>query len=522
VIDVGPPDGSQEPFLQASTAHVRNWITLSHCWGVIQPLKTTRESFSSHRKILQYNTLPTLFRDAVETVRIMGYRYLWIDSLCIIQDSKEDWQKEVSKMGEVYKNCVFMISAEFCHDHTESFFSLAAEKDYVVQGCHSPARGFCGSIYTYHTTNKDAERLARGVLQTRAWALQEDILSPRTMKWTQEQLVWECRTTTLSEEIPGLDALDAHGFMGHENLKAICLSKDILQNRKQRLEAVDTGWYHDPLVLWYRVVQIFCQRHISFSADVFPAISGIAKEVARHTGFEYRAGIWAQDFHNGLMWTTDGSQQKSKDYVGPTWTWASACNRGLKLPGALIASFSRQEDIINPTAEIIDIDIKYAGRDEFSAVTSGTLQIKGRHVALGNLAIGSIILSDSGNLEKFNDPPRVVTSLLKSRKGQVAYLWLDFMPLVKEHVLSNLSNEGAILFDIGTIGYRKRPEIGEKKISDMNNDELQASVIYYPAKNFALVLRPTGGNVDEYERIGIARVSGDLREGWESRLVTIV
>ena len=523
LIDVGPADGSQEPFLQTSTARVRDWVTLSHCWGSVQPLKTTKNSLSHHQNSLPYKSLPRLFQEALETVRILGYQYLWIDSLCIIQDSGQDWQREASRMGETYRHCVFMISADFCNNHTESFFSLAAEKDYVVQGCHSPSKGFRDSIWTYYAGNEEARRLSRGILQSRAWALQEAILSPRTLQWTQEQLVWDCRTTTLSEEIPCPSIHHNYlGIMVHEtNLKAVCLSKESFQSRTKADELVTPRAQYDPLYLWYRIVGVYCQRHMSFSRDKFPAISGIAKEVARHTGFDYLAGIWAQDFHNGLMWATDGCEKRSEEYVAPTWSWASTCNHRLHT-AALVIPWNRDMFPVTPAAEVVDIDIKYAGLDTFSAVTSAVLRMKGRCMVLGDFDAGNIIIGDTLDLDRIYDPSWG-TSFLKSKKGQLAFLWLDCKPYTSEDVVADLVTQGAILLEVGSIGYRKLSGGGGKKIAEMNEaDEPQAPVVQYVVATFGLILKPTRNSSDEYERIGITRITGDMHEGWESQLISII
>lgn len=119
VIDVGPSDGSQQPFLHISGEEVRTWVALSHCWGQNQPLRTTLSSFPNPRRALPMDHLPNLFRDAVTVTRCLKYRYLWIDSLCIIQDSREDRNREILNMGNIYKYGIFTISAENCRDSRE-------------------------------------------------------------------------------------------------------------------------------------------------------------------------------------------------------------------------------------------------------------------------------------------------------------------------------------------------------------------------------------------------------------------
>jgi hypothetical protein len=115
VIDVGPRDGSVEPRLLESNGSSGNWVALSHCWGPPehQPYRTIRENVERHRRAILMEQLPKTFIDAIEIVRNLGLRYVWIDSLCIIQDDKGDWRREAGKMGLIYERAVFTIAA--CH-----------------------------------------------------------------------------------------------------------------------------------------------------------------------------------------------------------------------------------------------------------------------------------------------------------------------------------------------------------------------------------------------------------------------
>ena len=75
-----------------------SYVTLSHCWGEGKPLKLNKDNEPSMLESLTLSQLPLTFRDAVHVTRQLGFRYLWIDSLCIIQDSQEDWEIESAKM----------------------------------------------------------------------------------------------------------------------------------------------------------------------------------------------------------------------------------------------------------------------------------------------------------------------------------------------------------------------------------------------------------------------------------------
>jgi hypothetical protein len=109
LIDVGPPDNAKKPrlCLGQDIGEDKRYITLSHCWGgdTSGILKTTRATIDERLLGFEMESLPQNFRDAIVMTRKLRVRYLWIDSLCIIQDSREDWEQESAVMGEVYSNC---------------------------------------------------------------------------------------------------------------------------------------------------------------------------------------------------------------------------------------------------------------------------------------------------------------------------------------------------------------------------------------------------------------------------------
>jgi len=97
VIDVG--GDTRDPFLFDPGGKVAPWVALSYCWGNNTTLKTETANLKKRRERIGLEELPTLLRDAVIITRHLGYQYLWIDSLCIIQDSSVDWNIESAKMG---------------------------------------------------------------------------------------------------------------------------------------------------------------------------------------------------------------------------------------------------------------------------------------------------------------------------------------------------------------------------------------------------------------------------------------
>ncbi|KAH5336567.1 hypothetical protein HBI23_046730 [Parastagonospora nodorum] len=156
------------------------YVALSHRWGSpgSSPPRTLESNIKCHVEDgLRYEDLPQTFRDTIDVTRALGYEFLWIDSLCIIQDSAEDWKKEARRMAIIYDNSVLTIAAMDAEDSSQGL---------------SPKRGGCLST-----------------LESRAWVCQERMIAPRTLMFTKGSVAWECRQATASLDSPAF--AEGHG-----------------------------------------------------------------------------------------------------------------------------------------------------------------------------------------------------------------------------------------------------------------------------------------------------------------------
>ncbi|KAH6713366.1 heterokaryon incompatibility protein-domain-containing protein [Leptodontidium sp. MPI-SDFR-AT-0119] len=125
LVDVGPPGSNVEPCLVETTGHPDGqWVALSHCWGEVQnhPLKTTRDNLVERLAGIPPSSMPKSFMDAVAVTKALGLRYIWIDSLCIIQEDEDDWLAESKHMGSVYEEAVLTIAASSAENSTKGLF----------------------------------------------------------------------------------------------------------------------------------------------------------------------------------------------------------------------------------------------------------------------------------------------------------------------------------------------------------------------------------------------------------------
>lgn len=111
VIDLGSDNASIRLFEPEMNEFTGCYVALSYCWGNSHPLATTQETISQRKSNIEWEHLPRTFQDAVTVSRRFNIQYIWVDSLCIIQDSEADWEVESAKMADVYGNAFFTIAA---------------------------------------------------------------------------------------------------------------------------------------------------------------------------------------------------------------------------------------------------------------------------------------------------------------------------------------------------------------------------------------------------------------------------
>lgn len=193
VLDVGPRNGSKDPYVFETQNVQGSYITLSHCWGGHVPLTLTTDKLAVYKTAIAIASLPPTFSQAVEITRKLGVRYLWIDSLCILQDSSEDWEQESANIGNIYGGSFLTIAARAAKNPEGGCFfarqtpALSCRIQY-----YSSDSSVVGSMY-FRDPDALVEKLSAAPLDSRGWVLQEKVLSPRVVSYGVQQVYWECR-----------------------------------------------------------------------------------------------------------------------------------------------------------------------------------------------------------------------------------------------------------------------------------------------------------------------------------------
>ncbi|KAF2730144.1 HET-domain-containing protein, partial [Polyplosphaeria fusca] len=173
------------------------YAALSYRWGGWKSFTTTK-TFDSLKKEIAYESMPAVFQDFIRVARELSIDYIWIDSVCIIQDDMDDWAEEATKMAEIYENASIVVAASSAPNPGASFLRNwtysplpAIPLNLAESGSKFIARGKlnCG----FHASTRSHEEEI-DLLDSRGWTLQEKVLARRWISYSASELQWKCRT----------------------------------------------------------------------------------------------------------------------------------------------------------------------------------------------------------------------------------------------------------------------------------------------------------------------------------------
>lgn len=364
-----------------------SYVSLSHCWGKKQFLVTTPDTKAKFEAGVKTSELPPNFRDAIYATWNLGFRYIWIDSLCIIQKSP-DWLKEAPLMNKVYRNSALTLAAAASPD---AFGGLFKDRDLAIIAPHEISVQM--SPDTTAPTNcvlvPDSFRVAattEAPLYTRAWVVQERALSPRTVNFCDGQIFWDCRELEACETFPdGIPQIfsetmrpgyETNGFKGWESAVArVRLAGEPGGGASPETTAKDMD-YKSVYEVWEMILRNYARCNLTQPSDRFVAISGVVREFEDLLGDEYLAGLWRRNFINGLLWHVSELRDDSAigtsrppGYRAPTWSWASIDTHPIDMP----IVYQLESDY----AEVVDISIKPKAADPYGEIAEGRITVQG-------------------------------------------------------------------------------------------------------------------------------------------------
>ncbi|TVY83335.1 hypothetical protein LSUE1_G002078 [Lachnellula suecica] len=480
VIDVG--NDETNPFVYISKGESGSWLALSHCWGLKQTFTATLNTIDALSHQILLSDLPETFKDAIFICRRLGFQYIWIDSLCIIQDSPKDWEAESKKMSMIYQNATATISADAADGDHQGIFkgaeNLRNKFTFLTLPCHSSERSLNGNVLISIRQGRHDIKIMP--LQTRAWVLQEKALSVRSLHYQQTGIFWRCQTVMSTEIRPSL-------MEPHHNKELHSIPRKHLPSR------IDYGPSGRPqgdsasIAWWYSQVSDYTTRKLTYRKDRFPAIAGLAREFASRTGYHYMAGIWAEDFQRGFCWK--GSVSESYSDIAPSWSWVGAeysAISGHLYNGDLIMAHGKTFD-----AELVGFSEPDATDDFLGGGAATILSLRGWCADIEDFLAGNEFY------HPWIQPPSIVSgsSLLglkpsslpeNTREEDPIILWLD-----QHHSVTTVST---VLVEQHAVVLR----ICEFDTWDAGNPRI--------SNVWALLLQPTGRPDGSYKRLGLIKI----------------
>ncbi|KAF7941607.1 uncharacterized protein EAE97_006444 [Botrytis byssoidea] len=273
-----------------SSVNRPSYTTLSHCWGSNHIIQTTSSTIKILYGGIRKADLPATFQDAISVVRALGLRFIWIDSLCIVQDSLDDWKHESVLMASIYSNCYVNIAATGAADSSK--------------GCLAPRNPLHRSIPLF----------AKCLLQ------------PET---EDKKLVMECRKE-LRCECTGLDSITSNPLRDVQDI-----SYDSWLRAVEEFSRLRLSHETDRSSALLGIAKVFHARLMStylrglWGEDL---ARGLLWDVTRY-----------ENVHTSASPFNSPPKRQNRE-IAPTWSWASMVmieGIGIIFPAAHDASFSK-------------------------------------------------------------------------------------------------------------------------------------------------------------------------------------
>lgn len=412
LVHIENPSDTYVKVVETSFDFREPYIALSYCWGKGVCLKTKKANIPDMMMGVERTNLPSIVSDAISITGVLGFKYIWIDSLCIIQDDAQDWEEESARMCSIYEGAYLTIVASSAESADVPLAERYQRHEPTVFRCRRSAKSNNEKVsavfqlasreeceYGFH--NDDAVRRPdREPLHDRGWTLQEAILSTRVVFYTPTELQWQCQAVqTCQCQIPP------------PTKPGVIATRALMRG--------DTGKSRQPheiFAAWDRIVETYTERLLTNPDDKMPALSGLAQLVRRNIitalglhgqdvgditpqfpQFEYIAGLWEGDLIRGMLWgplhmtvnlpyspaqTTSttiilGAHvrndispdiEKASYYRAPSFSWASVDgpvtyrSRNRNLP--------QNDPSYAEMARVIDVWSCPVGRDPFGRLTT--------------------------------------------------------------------------------------------------------------------------------------------------------
>lgn len=271
------------------------YCALSHCWGPVdrQPIRTTKENIQDHILGIPFEALPRTFREAVILTRSLGIEYLWIDSLCILQNDEDDWAHEAASMGDLYRQATLVIAAAGSEDSGGGLFNCERIPKIALQLPYAGKTDQDSGSFNVALQTAAMSGRNKGPLEARAWAFQEWYLARRIVFFMPEGfdmpggVSWRCDTLERDENGYPQD-LESYQHLG-----------------------------------WLFLLSCYSEKKLTHQSDRLFALHGVVNEYGKEGHDKFLSeGVWEMEIAHDLLWLRQSVLIHDTPSL-PSWSWAS-------------------------------------------------------------------------------------------------------------------------------------------------------------------------------------------------------
>ena len=354
------------------------YTTLSHCWGGLDLPSLKTDKYEQMKRQIDPTKLPKTFTHAIECTRALGIKLLWIDSLCIVQDSEDDWNREAAHMGGIYAGSYCNIAATSALNGRGGLYRdryLASASRFTI-GISRPLTepgtdnidGTSNEVLRipeglYEAVNEELweNLVSKSPLGGRAWFTQERLLAPRVLHFSWQQILWECQDLRACESHPEGLHKKAQGLADIKKYSPF--SDKLVQPESCSVTLLET---------WMNVIELYSGGRLTRSTDKAAAIAGVATVLSMRTGVQYYAGIFDVFLPCQLTWMMLQPPLAVPEARAPSWSWMS-------VDSSVVFKWAPMEmSQMQMLVKVIDINIEILeGISPFLRTTNGEMLLQG-------------------------------------------------------------------------------------------------------------------------------------------------
>src|SRR3569833_44720 len=437
LIDVGTGSGPGAVRLCEPKEERAPNVCMSHCWGRKPFLRTLFTNINSHRREIPWEELPLTFQETVILTRRLGLRYVWIDSLCIIQDDQDDWRREAANLAAIFQNSYLVITAARSAGPDEGLFASLSEgfKTYTIEAVGDDGAAehiYCRQSFQHIQSQTGRLLGTPPALPTlkRGWIFQERFLSPRVVHFGPEEMSWECLEDMTCQCAGQRDISESYAAAGAPRWLRQMLERTSRPKSYYNLATWQTLQEAELENCWHRLVEDYTRLDLTFEKDIFPAISGLAKQFQRIKGSQYLAGLWQDSLRKDLLWRVEPKHsedsasdsawaQRPQNWRAPSWSWASVKSA---------VQFIDPTEGMDYSCEVIDASCSLACPDPTGEVTAGHVTLRGRLIPT------TVRYNDKVSHEELKPRNLLRLGLLQGRMGNAWADWDYWLMTGPQHV----------------------------------------------------------------------------------------